>query len=415
MKSYLTKLIARKKEEMKKLQERSDASQDINEVRSIGEMLASLRDEITEAEEQLASIEEPGEGEGQRGAGVPEGAQLRNGAVVGSFQVSEPQTRSEDPTDSLEYRTAFMNFVCRGTAIPAELRAVTATADAGAVIPTSIVGEIIQKLESFGNVYAKVRKLNVQGGVAIPVLSLKPTATWIGETTPSADKKIQANESVVFNYFGVECKISQTLLVNVTTLEMFQKLFVPLAVEAIVKAVEIAIFQGTGANQPLGVVKDTRIPEGNIVTITPEDMKTWTGWHTTVKAKMKKAYRNGEFFMAQGTFDGYIDGMTDDNGQPIGRVNYGINGEENYRFMGKVVETVEDECLPAYDDAEVGDVFAVFMVPTDYAINSNMEMRTEKWVDQDTNEIKNKCILICDGKVADPNGIILIKKGATTV
>ena len=65
--------------------------------------------------------------------------------------------------------------------------------------------------------------------------------------------------------------------------------------------------------------------------------------------------------------------------------------------------------------AEVGDVFAVFMIPTDYAINSNMEMRTEKWVDHDTNEVKNKCILICDGKVADPNGILLIKKGAATV
>ena len=89
MKSYLTKLIARKKAEMKTLQERSDASQDINEVRSIGEMLTKLRDEITEAEEQLASIEEEGAGEDQRAA-VPANAQLRNGAVVGSFQVAEP-------------------------------------------------------------------------------------------------------------------------------------------------------------------------------------------------------------------------------------------------------------------------------------------------------------------------------------
>lgn len=414
MKSYLTKLIARKKAEMKTLQERSDASQDINEVRSVGEMLTKLRDEITEAEEQLASIEEEGAGEGQRAA-VPADAQLRNGAVVGSFQVAEPQTRSEDPTDSLEYRTAFMNYVCRGTAIPAELRAATATSDASVVIPTSIVGEIIQKMKTFGNVYAKVRKLNIQGGVSIPILSLKPTASWIGETAPSEDQKIQAKFSVVFNYFGVECKIAQTLLANVTTLKMFQDLFVPLAVEAITRAVEIAIFQGSGTNQPLGVVNETRIPAENIIEISPEDVKTWTGWHTAVKAKMKKAYRNGEFYMAQGTFDGYIDGMTDDNGQPIGRVNYGMDGEESYRFMGKVVETVEDECLPSYEDAEVGDVFAVFMIPTDYAINSNMEMRTEKWVDHDTNEVKNKCILICDGKVADPNGILLIKKGATTV
>ena len=48
------------------------------------------------------------------------------------------------------------------------------------------------------------------------------------------------------------------------------------------------------------------------------------------------------FIMNQSTFDVGIDGMEDKNGQPIGRTNYGINGEESYRFMGKTVETVEE-------------------------------------------------------------------------
>lgn len=30
-----------------------------------------------------------------------------------------------------------------------------------------------------------------------------------------------------------------------------------------------------------------------------------------VFGKMKKSYRNGTFYMAQSTFDGYIDGMVD--------------------------------------------------------------------------------------------------------
>ena len=80
--------------------------------------------------------------------------------------------------------------------------------------------------------------------------------------------------------------------------------------------------------------------------------------------------------------------------------------------MGKNVETVEDDMIAAYDDAEVGDVIAVFLKPTDYAINTNMQMTTVKWTDNDTNEIKNKCILICDGKLVDPNGVLIIKKGA---
>lgn len=48
MKDYLKKLIARKKEEVKNLMKRSAESEDINEVRSIGETLTALRDEINE-------------------------------------------------------------------------------------------------------------------------------------------------------------------------------------------------------------------------------------------------------------------------------------------------------------------------------------------------------------------------------
>lgn len=40
-----------------------------------------------------------------------------------------------------------------------------------------------------------------------------------------------------------------------------------------------------------------------------------------------------------------------------------------------------------------------------------MQMTSARWVDNDTNEIKNKVILIADGKLIDPYGVLLIKKG----
>ena len=119
--------------------------------------------------------------------------------------------------------------------------------------------------------------------------------------------------------------------------------------------------------------------------------------------------------MNQSTFDTGIDGMEDKNGQPIGRTNYGVNGEETYRFMGKNVETVEDDVLPSWDDANEDDVIAVFMNFSDYVINTNMEMQVVKWTDHDNNKIKNKCLMVVDGKVADAAGIILVKKGVTAV
>jgi len=47
----------------------------------------------------------------------------------------------------------------------------------------------------------------------------------------------------------------------------------------------------------------------------------------------------------------------------------------------------------------------------DYAINTNMQMRAIRWIDHNDNKVKNKCIMLLDGKVLDPNGILLIIKG----
>lgn len=339
--------------------------------------------------------------------------------TVGIFaaRMEQDGEKTDDIYASKKYEQAFMNFVQKGTPIPEEFapapsfkNEITSTSDASAVIPTTILQEFISELKTYGNIYAKVRTLNIQGGVQIPILTLKPKASWIGEGKKSEDQKIKADEKVMFSYYGLECKIAQTLLASVVTLEMFQRQFVSIAVEAMVEALEKGIISGDGKGKPLGVAADTRIPADNHIDVTSADIKSWDGWKKNVFSKMKKSYRKGEFVMAQGTFDTYIDGLVDSSGQPIGRVNYGIDGGEAYRFGGKNVETVEDDVLPSFDAAAVGEVFGLFVDWSNYAINSNMQMQTVRWVDNDTNEVKNKCILICDGKLLDANGVLLLKK-----
>ena len=58
MKKFLQSLIERKRKEVKEKEERMKNSQDIDEVRSLGETLIALRDEINDAEEQLKKLEE---------------------------------------------------------------------------------------------------------------------------------------------------------------------------------------------------------------------------------------------------------------------------------------------------------------------------------------------------------------------
>jgi HK97 family phage major capsid protein len=115
--------------------------------------------------------------------------------------------------------------------------------------------------------------------------------------------------------------------------------------------------------------------------------------------------------MASGTFEGYIDGMVDANGQPIGRINYGITDGAQERFGGKEVIQVEDDVVANYDDATVGDVVAVYCNLNNYAINSNMQLTMFRYFWQPTNEWIDKAILICDGKLLDPNGVVIVKKG----
>ena len=422
MKKYLEKRLAKLTAKRDALAARAKDTQDINELRAINSQIDEINGDIADINEQIADIEaaEP------RGAAEPVAAPdaapaageargvLANGYNPISRFTAPAAAPVVDAYDTKEYRTAFMEYMCRGTVIPAELRATTTTADASAVIPTTILNEIIQKMDAYGNIWAKVRKINVQGGVEIPILSIKPTAQWITEAQASTDGKIQANTKITFSYYGLECKVAQTILVNVVSLPMFENLFASLIVEAMISALEKAIINGSGSGQPMGIVKDTRVPAANVIEMTEADFGNWVKWKKNVFAKMAKAYRNGTFIMAQSTFDGYIDAMTDTTGQPIGRVNYGIDGGETYRFGGKTVETVEPTLVKDFDTAENGDVVAIFCNLNDYVVNTNMQITTTRWIDNDANEIKNKALMICDGKLADPNGVLIIKKKVTS-
>ena len=417
MRKYLEKRIAKLTAKRDALAARAKDTQDINELRSINAQIDDINGDIADINEQIADLDAAD----ARGAADPVAGVAGPAAGGILTQGHNPIARFGTPApvpvvdayDTQEYRTAFMNYVCRGVEIPAEVRATT-TSDASTVIPTTIMNEIIQKMDAYGNIWNKVRKINVQGGVEIPILSIKPAAQWITETQASPDKKIQVNTKITFSYYGLECKVAQTILVNVVSLTMFENLFSTLVVEAMIRALEEAIINGSGVGQPTGITVDSRVPAANVITMTEAQFTKWAEWKKRVFAKMAKAYRSGVFIMSQATFDAYIDGMVDTVGQPIGRVNYGITDGETYRFGGKTVETVENTLVKDFDTAEAGDVVAIFANLNDYVVNTNMQITTTRWIDNDANEIKNKAMMICDGKLADPNGILIIKKAANS-
>jgi HK97 family phage major capsid protein len=427
MKKKLIALLAKKEARKAELGTKANATEDIAELRSINTEMEAINGEINELRSMIDAIPDepaapaaapaPADPPEQRGAAPVGAARVLGTYGIGHGQGGPPAARAEEPEDryaTLEYRNAFMKFAKAGEITP-ELRvdAMTTTTDVSAVIPTTILNEVIRKVTEYGQVFSRVRKLNIKGGVTIPILSLKPTATWIGETTPSDKKKVQANTNISFSYYGLECKVSVSLLSDTVTLTGFENTIIDLITEAMVQGLDLAIVGGNGTGKFLGITEDTRVPAAQIVTLSSSDFVTWDQWKKKVFAKMPLKYKAGAaFIMASGTFEGYIDGMVDANGQPVGRINYGIADGPQERFGGKEVIQVEDDVVSPYDDASTGNVVAVYCNLKNYGVNSNMQMTMFRYLDHDTNEWVDKAILIADGKLIDPNGVVIIKKGA---
>ena len=325
-KKILEKRLARLQTKKAKLTERAMASQDANEVRSINEQLTDINEEISETQEEIDAIDgeqrggdptsNPDEG-GEQRSNPPANAQHVNGGVpMASYsqQANPMQQRSnEDPYASMEYRTAFKDYVQRGTPIPANLiqRAggdpgPTVAADLGMIIPTTIMNEFITKVSKvYGQLYSKVRKLNIQGGVKFPISDLKANFKWITETTVSARQKAgDIKEYIEFSYNIGEIRVSQTLLSQVVTLSMFEEEIVRIMVEAYVEAMDKGIMNGTGAGQMLGILKDTRVTgnTGHTIEFTAAEFSDWEKWRKKLFSIIPLSKRGqGEFVFTAGT------------------------------------------------------------------------------------------------------------------
>lgn len=406
------------------------ASSDVNEVRSINEMIEDLNSEITETADEIAAIEEEERSAAQTEetrSNPPANATRVNGNVVAGFGLgaTNSQTReNSDPFSSLEYRQAFMTYAQTGREIPANLYqrdgAPANSNSLGATIPTTVLNEFINLIRKrYGNLYAKVRKLNIQGAVKVPIAELQATFKWVTEDTVSPRQDGgKYNQYVEFSYNMAEIRVSQTLLSSIVTLDLFEREIVRIMLIAYMQAMDTGIVKGTGVGQMLGILNDPRVTgqADHIIEMTASDINNWTAWRKKFFAKIPLGYRAGEFIFPLGTVDAYLETMADANNNPVFRqatgleVNSGDERNPNGRFFGREISLVEPDILPDFDTANANDIVGIFWQPEEYAINTNMQFGMRRWFDEDRNEWVNKMLTIVDGKVLNPRGIYLIKK-----
>lgn len=429
-KKILEKRLARLMAKKQNLATRAQASQDVNEVRSINEELEEVNAEITETQEEIDAIteEEAEVAEVDTRSAIPANATLVNGTVAGSYTQSTnlTQTRADvDQFSTMEYRQAFMRYAQTGAQTAGILEIETRdgspanTTTLGATIPTTILNEFINLIRKrYGNLYAKVRKLNIPGAVKVPISDLQATFKWITEDTVSPRQDGGSiNEFVMFEYNMAEIRVAQSLLSSIVTIDLFEREVVRIMMIAYMQAMDTGIVKGTGNGQMLGILNDPRVlATGNVVEMTAAEFSDWTAWRKKFFAKLPLGYRDGEFIFPLATVDAYLETMADANNNPIFRqatgleVNDGDAADPNGRFFGRRISLVEPDIIPDFDSANAGDVIGIFWQPEEYAINTNMQFGMRRYFDEDRNQWVNKMLTVVDGKVLNPMGIVLIKK-----
>ena len=441
MKKYLLDEIKRKKEQRDNLNKAIIESENKEERAQIGETLKKLADEIKQADDALAEMDsedDNGSDGGDGGDGMAEGRGAKlSGATFNPMasyaQNSAQQTaqRSDDPMSSMEYRKAFMDFVQRGTpnSLLKRADAENVSTDLGILLPNTIVQEVIKGVEKvYGQLYSRVKKTNVKGGVQYPIGAFSASLYWDGTAGTDTEHGVSEKQKaggitgyVQFTYHIGEIRIAQSLLQSVVTVDAFEREIVNSLVEAYVKAMDGVILEGNGVKQPEGILTeaakpDSRIPAANIIEFTDADMADWRAWQKKLFAKIPLSMRSlrPEFVMTAETWESNIMTMQDTNGRPVYRETYDPNtGDERATFKGREVVFVEEGGIKSFDGASAGEYFGMYWVPEKaYCINSNMQFSYKKYFDEDTNQYITKALVICDGKVLDPKYIYLLKKKA---
>lgn len=401
MREKLVKLLKAKNERKAAISAQATSSTDVAELRKLNTELDSVNEEIRGLQEMIdalpdeVKVTDPDQRTAAVNGEIP-------GVVVSSAKSQEKRAASDE---GLEYRTAFQQFVTKGTAIPTELRAdaSTLTTDIASAIPTLLVNRIVEKLESVGNILPLISRTSFASGVAIPTSSVKPVATWVLEGATS-DRQKKTTGTITFSKFKLRCEISMSVESATMALSAFEAAFERQVVEAMIKKLEGTIVStADGTTSPKGILAETPVT-GQALTTAALDYAALVA----AEAAIPEEYEAGAVWcMSKKTFMGFI-GMVDSNGQPIARVNYGIGGKPERVLLGRNVVTSGTALSSFSTSLEAGVVFAFIFDFKDYALNTVYDLGVQRKQDWDTEDMLTKSVMSADGKVIDKNSLVTL-------
>lgn len=155
----------------------------------------------------------------------------------------------ERPHDTLEYRNAFLKKLQGKELTKQENTAVSASA----VIPTQTINKIFEKAEYIAPILSKVDISYIASNLTIPVEDTVNDASWVAVGTASTDSA-DSLTSVSLAAYKLIKTVEIGADVAVMSINAFETYLVNKLAAKIAKAIENAIFNGTGSGQPTGLL-----------------------------------------------------------------------------------------------------------------------------------------------------------------
>ena len=385
------KEIAARKAEIRSALDNKDSKINLEETRKELEAIAAEEKEIR-AKQELAN-------------------QINNNGA-GSTVVVKPEGEKRNMPkklglDSAEYRQAFMEFAKTGQ-MADEFRSVSLTSGNSAVIPPTVLNKIIEKVESYGNILPLVSYMNYPAGVSVPTSELTAPAVFTTDAAlasggVSVDGKTTG--SVTFAAYPLVKAIGLSFMAQVQTLSAFEANIADNVSKAMAKGLEQAIISGSGTGCPKGILNSTPVA-------TPVSLSATLGYKDiiNIRKSIPAAYRTGAVLvMNEGTFWDFFS-IVDNAGQPVARMNMGIDGDPVYQLLGmKVVVT---DWMPTLEAAAAGATVAFVLQMDKYVVNNAYNIDLVTYVEQTTRNKVYQSFAAVDGKLVDANGLLFVNKKA---
>lgn len=356
-----------------------------------GEGLAALEQEVEQLTAERQQIQNEAQTRQQLRANIAAG--LVPSEIIEPIQEDNPMENRTFAIDSAEYREAFL-LNLQGRELTAEQRAAV---NGTAAIPTQTLNQIFRYVEE-SPVLSRIDMTQIPGNVVLPVENSVADAAWVAMATAATDSS-DAVGSITLAAYKLIKTLEITADVEAMSISAFEAWIVAKLGEKIEKALDNAVFNGTGSGQPTGILTTVKDATG---TFTKAKAK-YSDLIAIIAALSAGPAKNAAFAMPRKLFFTDVIGIEDQAGQPVCHAD--VTSPAKYNILGYHV--ILDDNIPT-DNILFGDFKAYKMniaKAPDISSDDSVAFRAGSRV--------YRALALADGKLATASSFVRYTRATT--